>query len=55
MAANPRRVAEVHVELFFPPNNYSQKQKDIIENITRTCPVALSLHPDVKQIVTLHF
>ncbi len=55
MADNPRRVSQIHVELFFPPNHYSDKQKEIIERITKTCPVALSLHPDVKQIVTLHY
>lgn len=55
MADNPRRVSEIHVELFFPQNNYSEKEKNIIECISKTCPVALSLHPDVKQTITIHF
>ena len=55
MADNPRRVSEIRVELFFPSNNYSDKEKRMIEHITKTCPVALSLHPDLKQIVTIHF
>jgi hypothetical protein len=25
----------------------------VIEHISKTCPVALSLHPDLKQTVTL--
>lgn len=55
MADKPRRVAEVIIELDFPPNNYSDKTKKIIENITRTCPVALSLHPDLKQTIKINF
>lgn len=55
MADNPRRVAEIHVELFFPANDYSDKNKKIIEHISKTCPVSLSLHSDVKQIITIHF
>lgn len=55
MAEKPRRVAEIIVEINFPPNNYSDKEKKIIELTTRTCPVALSLHPDVKQTVILNY
>src|ERR1041385_8851646 len=46
MAANPRRVSEVHVEFTMPGNNYTDKQKSILENTALTCPVAKSLHPD---------
>jgi putative redox protein len=49
MAANPRRISEVHATLKFPPNNFSDKDKAILENTARTCPVAKSLHPDIKQ------
>jgi putative redox protein len=49
----PRSIAEIIVELTFPPENYSDKQKKILEYVVKTCPVALSLHPDVKQSVKL--
>lgn len=49
MAANPRRISEVHITLKFPKNNYTDKDKIILENTARTCPVAVSLHPDIKQ------
>ncbi len=49
MADNPRRVSEVIVEFSFPKKNYSDSEKAIIENSARTCPVALSLHQDLKQ------
>jgi len=55
MASNPRKIGEIIVELFFPPNNYSEKEKKIIENSIHTCPVALSLHPDVKQTINIHY
>lgn len=51
MAANPRRISEVHVTITFPKNGYSDKDKKILENTALTCPVAMSLHPDIKQEV----
>jgi uncharacterized OsmC-like protein len=51
MAADPRRISEVHVTLTFPKNNYTDKDKTILENTAKTCPVAYSLHPDIKQVV----
>lgn len=55
MSANPRKVSEIQIEITFPKNNYSDKERKIIEHIANTCPVALSLHPDVKQNVKLLF
>jgi putative redox protein len=55
MASDPRRVDEVRIELVFPSDNYSDKHKKIIKHITENCPVALSLHPDLKQTVILNF
>lgn len=51
MAADPRRISEVHVTLTFPKNNYTDKDKTILENTAKTCPVAHSLHPDIKQVL----
>lgn len=53
MGDKPRRIAEIAIELTFPANNYTSKQKNIIELISRTCPVALSLHPDVLQNISI--
>ena len=55
MGTEPRRVIEIIIELFFPPNNYTDKQKQIIKYITENCPVAKSLHPDLKQNITINF
>lgn len=55
MAENPRRVAEVVVEFHFPKRNYTDEQKQIIESVTQTSPVPLSLHPDLKQTILLNW
>jgi putative redox protein len=55
MAANPRRVAEIHLVFQMPKNNYSEKEKTMLENSARTCPVAYSIHPDIKQVLTFNY
>lgn len=50
MGSNPRRVVEVIIELTFP-KNYSAKEKRILELCSKECPVANSLHPDLKQTI----
>jgi len=54
MGVNPRRVVDVIVELNFP-RNYSVKEKRIIELSAKECPVANSLHPDLKQTVVFNY
>ncbi|MGI4751122.1 MAG: OsmC family protein [Janthinobacterium lividum] len=54
MAANPRRVGEIGVELNFP-EKYSDKQQKILERAALTCPVYLSLHPDIKKSVNFNW
>jgi putative redox protein len=51
MYPDPRRVGEIHVRIVFPKNNYSDKEKKIYENTAHHCPVAKSLHPDLKQVL----
>jgi putative redox protein len=55
MAANPRRVAEIHVTLTMPNKGYTDEQKKMLEHTGRTCPVALSLHPNLIQNITFVF
>eukprot|EP01133_Synstelium_polycarpum_P003282 gene3282-3736_t len=47
MAQDPRRVGEIMVNFQFPDQNYSEKEKKIIERSANTCPVFYSLHPDL--------
>jgi putative redox protein len=54
-AEPPRRIDEIIVEITFPKNDFSEKERAIFEAVTKTCPVALSLHPEVKQTVRFHW
>ena len=52
MAADPRRVSEVKIKLYFPEGlSLNEKDRTILERIAHACPVARSLHPDLKQDV----
>ena len=55
MASNPRRVSEIKIEFDMPQNNFTDKEKTILETAARTCPVALSLHPDLKQDINFNW
>ena len=55
MAESPRRVSEINVDMFFPSNQYSQKEKDLLEHTALTCPVAKSIHSDIKQKTRFHY
>jgi len=53
MAAEPRRVSEIHVEIAFNQALDDKTQK-IFYNTALTCPVAKSIHPDIIQRVTIN-
>lgn len=55
MASNPRKICEVIVEFNFGYKNYTDKEKKIIENAAKTCPVALSIDSSIKQTLTFNF
>ncbi|MBC7916031.1 MAG: OsmC family protein [Pyrinomonadaceae bacterium] len=50
MAANPRRVSEIHAEVNFP-SSFSNKEKEVLEHAALNCPVFYSLHPDIKKVI----
>lgn len=50
----PRRITEIIIELVFPVN-YDDKVKKIIGHCIKNCPVALSLHPDLRQNVIIRY
>lgn len=55
MASEPRKIAEIHIDIQFPLNNFSEKEKEILKNTALNCPVAKSLHPDINQMITFKF
>lgn len=53
MGTDPRRIIEIEVIMHMKgQDNYTEKEKTIIENAARNCPVAKSLHPDIFQNIT---
>ena len=55
MASDPRRVAEVVVEFFFPKKNYTDEEKQLIESVAGKSPVPLSLHSDLIQTIKFNW
>ena len=54
MVENPRRIAEIMINVDIK-GEYDEEQQHVLERIGRNCPVALSLHPDLKQTLTFDF
>lgn len=55
MADNPRRVAEIILEFDLPKKDYTEKERKIVEHAALTCPVMLSLSPDVKKDMRFNY
>ncbi|HVX27784.1 MAG TPA: OsmC family protein [Parafilimonas sp.] len=48
MQSDPRRVGKIEITFDFPSSfQADEKQKKILENTAYTCPVAVSIHPDI--------
>jgi uncharacterized OsmC-like protein len=54
MQAEPRKIAKIIVELHMSIST-SDKNKAILERSAMTCPVLLSLHPDIEKEVTFNW
>jgi putative redox protein len=54
MQAEPRKIAKIIVELNMSIAT-SDKNKTILERSAMTCPVLLSLHPDIEKEVTFNW
>ncbi len=48
MAGNPRRISEIRID-FTLHGTYSENEKNTLETTAFNCPVAQSLHPELKQ------
>ncbi|MCS6823234.1 MAG: OsmC family protein [Cytophagaceae bacterium] len=58
MANAPRRISEIKIYMHIPENKVdllTDKHKEILKRTAETCPVALSLHPEIKQILVFNF
>ncbi len=54
MAADPRRIAEIVIDVHFP-FYADDKTRTILQRAAETCPVAKSLHPDLRRTVGFHY
>ncbi len=55
-AEAPRRISKVVVEFQMQSSPaLSEEEKARYERVGRTCPVALSLHPDIEQDLIFHW
>jgi len=53
-AEGPRRIARIEVALtMLTPDELPEASRTKLERAAHTCPVALSLHPDIEQVI--HF
>lgn len=55
MSADPRRIGKLEVIFNMPDKPYTEKEKASIERAAHTCPVHLSLHPDMEQVFTFNW
>lgn len=51
MLKDPRRVGQIDVSINFPSLSLSEDDKATLEKAGDNCPVAKSLHPDLKQVI----
>lgn len=54
MQADPRRISRIEV-VFDMSIATDAKSKTILERTALTCPVFLSLHPDIEKIITFNW
>lgn len=54
MQSEPRRISKIIVALDMAIET-SDKNKTILERVAMTCPVLLSLHPDIEKEVTFNW
>ena len=55
MASDPRRISEIHCHLHIHDRGLTEKQKAILENAARTCPVIYSLASEIKKIISFDY
>jgi len=54
MKQEPRMIAKIDI-IFYMNTVADARTKLILERVARTCPVELSLHPDIERTITFHW
>lgn len=55
MSSSPRKISKLKIEIIFEGNQLSEAEKQSLKNVALKCPVAKSLHPDLKQEIEFNF
>ena len=55
MSSQPRKIAKIEVALRLESTDATEEQLEMLKEAARTCPVALSLNPDIEQVVSFTF
>jgi putative redox protein len=56
MITEPRRIGQIDIIIGFPATlQLPEKDKTILERVGNNCPVAKSLHPDLKVNIEYHW
>ncbi|HTO16680.1 MAG TPA: OsmC family protein [Edaphocola sp.] len=56
MKSDPRRIGQIEVDMNIKgQENYTDKEKSILKHAALTCPVYLSLHPNLEKLVSFSF
>jgi putative redox protein len=55
MAADPRRIARVEINITMPKNDFDAVQRKVLEAAARSCPVAFSLAEGIEQVITFEW
>jgi len=55
MTSDPRRISGIKIVFEWADCELTESQKITLKEAALTCPVALSIHPDIKQNITFNF
>jgi hypothetical protein len=55
MTINPRRISKIEIAFTIPERNFTSDEKTLLERAALNCPVAKSIHPDIKQEITFSY
>ena len=54
MGIDPRRIIKIKIDITFN-QRFDSKTRNILEHVALTCPVANSLHPNLKQDISFYW
>jgi len=53
MASDPRRIKTIEINILMPENEFSAKDKKVLEAAAHHCPVGLSLNDNTEEVIEI--